>query len=125
MSEWLSPLHDEFMKRGTVRAFRKNTIVVHEGDPADTLYVVVDGELLVYVDDESGRVMELNRLGPGQYFGELILGTTVRTASVRTLTACKLCLVRRADFELIIAEQPAVAFELIQTLIQRVKMLTE
>jgi CRP/FNR family cyclic AMP-dependent transcriptional regulator len=123
--ELLSSLHDEFMKSGVVRYFRKNTIVVQQGDPAEALYLVVEGELLVYVDDESGRVMELNRLGKGQYFGELLLGSAVRTASVRTLTAARLCVVRRADFERIIAEKPAAAFQLIQNLIEKVKTLTD
>jgi CRP/FNR family cyclic AMP-dependent transcriptional regulator len=124
-SALFSALNDEFMRRGHVRSFRKNTIVVQEGDAADTLYLVVEGELLVYVDDESGRVMELRRLGPGECFGELMLGSAVRTASVRALSACKLCLVRRFDFERIIEEQPAVAFQLIQSLIERVKTLTD
>jgi CRP/FNR family cyclic AMP-dependent transcriptional regulator len=121
----LTAMHDDFMKVGVVRSFRKNTIVVQEGDPAEALYLVVDGELLVYLDDESGRVIELNRLGPGHYFGELMLGSSVRTASVRTLTPARLCVVRRPEFERVIAERPAIAFELIQTLIGRVKSLTD
>jgi CRP/FNR family cyclic AMP-dependent transcriptional regulator len=121
----LSPLLDALVARGFMRSFRRNTIVVQEGDAAETLYVIVEGEVLVYVDDESGRMMELNRLGPGQYFGELMLGSAVRTASVRTLTPCRLCLVRRADFERLIAEDPASAFRLIQVLIEKVKTLTD
>jgi CRP/FNR family cyclic AMP-dependent transcriptional regulator len=123
--ELSSALHDEFVRRGVVRSFKKNTIVVQEGDAADVLYLIVEGELLVYVDDESGRLMELNRLGPGQYFGELMLGSAVRTASVKTLTPSKLCLVRRPEFERVIAEQPQLAFELIQRLIARIKTLTD
>jgi CRP/FNR family cyclic AMP-dependent transcriptional regulator len=120
----LSALLDDFIRRGTVRSFKKNTVVVQEGEPAESLYVVIEGELLVYVDDEEGHVMELSRLGPGQYFGELMLASSVRTASVRTLSPAKLCVVRRHDFEQIIAERPAAAFQLIQNLIERVKTLT-
>src|SRR5262245_56070625 len=120
-----SALHDDFVSVGMARSFKRNTIVVQEGDSADTMYLVVEGELLVYVDDETGRMMELSRVGPGEYFGELMLGSPVRTASVRTLTACKLCLIRRMEFERILAERPAVAFQLIQTLIGRVKALTD
>jgi CRP/FNR family cyclic AMP-dependent transcriptional regulator len=118
-------LLEEFTRQGTLKSYRKNTVVVVEGEPAQTLYLVVEGTLLVYVDDESGKVAELNRLGPGEYFGELMLGSAVRTASVRTTSAARLCLVRRADFEDILARRPDLAFHLIQSLIERVKALTE
>jgi CRP/FNR family transcriptional regulator, cyclic AMP receptor protein len=115
----------EFAKIGASRTFPKNTIVVLEGDPAETLYLVLDGELMVYVDDESGKLIELNRLGPGQYFGELMLGSAVRTASVKVTSTAKLCLIRRGEFEAIIATRPELAFHVIQTLIARVRALTE
>ena len=115
----------EFQQHGTTRSFRKNAIVVVECEPAETLYLVLEGRLLVYVDEESGRVAELSRLGPGQYFGELMLGGHVRTASVKALTNVKLCLVRRAEFEAILKRRPDLAFHVIQTLVARVRELTE
>lgn len=114
----------EFRLAGTIRSFRKNSVVIVEGEPAEALYVVVDGEVLVYVDDESGKLIELCRLGAGQYFGELILGSAVRTASIRTLLPTRLCLVSRRDVERVIAARPQYAFLLIQNLIARIKDLT-
>jgi CRP/FNR family transcriptional regulator, cyclic AMP receptor protein len=123
------PLPDEllheFEQHGVTRSFRKNAIVVVEGEPAESLYLVLEGRLLVYVEEESGRVAELSRLGPGQYFGELMLGGHVRSASVMATTNVRLCLVRRAEFESILKRRPDLAFHLIQTLIARVKDLTE
>ena len=111
--------------RGEVRTLRKNTIVVHEGEPADALYLVLDGRLRVYVSDPEGHEVELNQIGPGEHFGELMLGSRVRTASVKAISPVRLCLVRRADFERLLAEQPDLAFHLIQSLIARVVGLTE
>jgi CRP/FNR family cyclic AMP-dependent transcriptional regulator len=118
-------LLEEFARQGTVKVFPKNAIVVVEGEPAESLYLVLDGELMVYVDDESGNVAELARLGPGQYFGELMLASAVRTASVRTLAQARLCMVRRVDFEAILRRRPDLGFHIIQTLIARIKALTE
>lgn len=115
----------ELLEAGQKRLFPKNTIVVHEGEPADTLYLVLEGRLRVYVSGEDGRELELNRLGPGEHFGEMMLGGRVRTASVRTLSPARLCLVSRGEFQRILAEQPALAFHLIQSLIARVTALTE
>jgi CRP/FNR family cyclic AMP-dependent transcriptional regulator len=118
-------LLEEFVRQGVVRSHRKNTMIVVTGEPAEALYLVMEGTLLVYLDDESGRVAELRRLGPGEYFGELMLGGRVRTASVRTLTAAKLCVVRRSDFEAILGRRPDLAFHVIQTLIERFRSLTD
>jgi CRP/FNR family cyclic AMP-dependent transcriptional regulator len=118
-------LLEEFVRQGIPRSFRKNTIVVIAGEPAEALYLVLEGNLLVYLDDESGRVAELRRLGPGEYFGELMLGGHVRTASVKTLTAARLCVVRRVEFERILSNRPDLAFHVIQTLIERVRNLTD
>ena len=118
-------LLEEFARHGTIKTFPKNAIVVVEGEPAESLYLVLDGELLVYVDDEAGNVAELSRLGSGQYFGELMLGSSVRTASVRTLGPARLCIVRRPEFEAILRRRPELSFHVIQTLIARIKALTE
>jgi CRP/FNR family cyclic AMP-dependent transcriptional regulator len=118
-------LLEEFVRHGVSRTFRRNTIVVTAGEPAEALYLALEGHLLVYLDDESGKGVELRRLGPGEYFGELMLGGHVRTASVRTLTAARLCVVGRPQFERILSKRPDLAFHLIQTLIERVRNLTD
>jgi len=118
-------LLEEFVRGGVVRNYPKNSLVVNVGEPAETLFLVLEGRLLVYLDDESGKVAELRRLGAGEYFGELMIGGRVRTASVRTLTPASLCLVGRAHFERVLSERPDLAFHLIQTLIERVRNLTD
>jgi len=117
-------LLEEFVHEGIPRNLSKNTIVVAAGEPAEALYLILEGQLLVYLDDESGKMVELRRLGPGEYFGELLLNSHVRTASVRTLTAAKLCVVRRTQFERILSKRPDLAFHVIQTLIERIRNLT-
>ncbi len=109
---------------GSVRRFPRNTIVVLEGEPAETLYIVMEGQLRVYVSDEDGHEAELSRIGPNEYFGELMLGSRVRTASVRTESPARLCMVQRAEFERLIQTRPDLAFHLIQTLILRIVALT-
>jgi CRP/FNR family transcriptional regulator, cyclic AMP receptor protein len=118
-------LLEELARHGTVKTFPKHAVIVVEGQPAEVLYLVLEGSLSVYVDDPSGKVAELSRLGPGQYFGELMLASKVRTASVRALAPSRLCIVRRNEFENILRRRPDLAFHVIQTLIARVRTLTE
>lgn len=109
---------------GHTRSYTKGTIVVTEGEPALSMYLIHEGALRVFVSDEDGREVELNTMGPGEYFGELMLGSQVRTASVQTLSKAKLTMITRAEFEQALAVQPALAFHVIQHLIDRVRQLS-
>jgi CRP-like cAMP-binding protein len=52
--------------------------LVREGEPGDALFVIIDGTAVVQQGGE-----ELNRVGPGAYFGELaILDGEPRSATV-------------------------------------------
>jgi CRP/FNR family cyclic AMP-dependent transcriptional regulator len=117
-------LLDEFVARSQHRVFPRNTVVVLEGEPAEALYVILEGQVRVFVADEDGREVELNLMGPGEYFGELMLAEQRRTASVRTVTQARLCVVQRGDFEAVLAARPDIAFHVIHTLIHRVRVLT-
>jgi CRP/FNR family cyclic AMP-dependent transcriptional regulator len=109
---------------GQTRSYAKGTIVVTEGEPALSMYLIHEGELRVFVSDEDGKDVELNTMGPGEYFGELMLGSQVRTATVQTTSRARLTMITRAEFEQALAAQPTLAFHVIQHLIDRVRQLS-
>ena len=41
----------------TTRAFPKNTVVIHENDPADSLFVIESGKVKVYCSDKNGNCL--------------------------------------------------------------------
>jgi CRP/FNR family cyclic AMP-dependent transcriptional regulator len=118
------PLLAELAERGASRPYQKGTIVVAEGEPAQSMYLVLEGALRVYVSDDEGREVELNTLGPGEYFGELMLGNHVRSASVQTTARARLAMITRDEFERTLRERPDVAFLVIQHLIEHVRRLS-
>ncbi|MEZ5738386.1 MAG: cyclic nucleotide-binding domain-containing protein [Burkholderiaceae bacterium] len=119
-----APLIEALRAVGRIRVFERNVVVVVQGEPAQTLYLVIEGALRVFVADDEGREAELAQLGPGETFGEMMLASALRTASVRTLGRCRLCMVGRAEFEALLHQRPDLMFHLVQTLIHRVMQLT-
>src|SRR5499425_1031009 len=55
------------------RRFELGASIVAEGEPGRSMYIVHSGELVVSKIGESGRVIRMARLGPGDFFGEMTL----------------------------------------------------
>ena len=111
-------------RRAVTRAFPKNTVVVTEGDRTDTLHIIVSGRVKIYVSDEKGKEIVLNYAGPGEYFGELVLGEGPRVASVMTLEPARFLIVPKEDLKEFVANSPEFSLHLIRKLIRRVRLLT-
>jgi CRP/FNR family cyclic AMP-dependent transcriptional regulator len=98
--------------------------VVTEGDMADCMYIIHEGELRAVVTGDSGRTMELNTLVAGEFFGELMLDGERRVATVEVTVRARLTRVTRAEVERMLSSRPDLAFQMIQRLVQRVRTLT-
>jgi CRP-like cAMP-binding protein len=84
--------------------------VVREGDVGDTFYVILEGQAKVV--SASGRVV--NRLRPGDFFGEIsLLDGGPRTASVVADTELTMLALARKDFLRVIRQDPAVGVKLL------------
>ncbi len=114
----------ELARLGETRTWEAGSTVVTEGDAADCMYLIHEGELRAFVAGDGGRVVELNTLGAGELFGELMLSGEPRAASVQVTTRARLTRVTRAEAERVLAQRPELAFQLIQRLVQRVRTLT-
>lgn len=109
----------------TSRSFPKNTVVIHENDPADSLFVIESGRVKVYCSDKNGKEFIMNTLGQGEYFGELaLLDDATRSASVRTVEKCEFRVVMKDDFNRVLDDHPNIARQLISNLAGRVRKLT-
>ena len=69
----------------------RGSAVVREGEAGDSLFLIVLGTLQVSTRGADGADVELARLGPGDFFGEVALLTRrPRTATVTALTEAEL-----------------------------------
>ena len=110
---------------GVVRTFPKNTVLIHEGDSGDALYIVLSGRVKVYASNAQGREFAIAFHSAGEYVGEMTLDGGVRSASVVTIEPTVCAVVHRAQFREFILKNPDFALHLIEKLILRVRATTE
>lgn len=110
--------------RGDVRRYRKGTILIHEGDVGDTLFVVLQGRVKVYCVDTNDREITFGVFGAAEFFGEMALDGGPRSASVITLEPTVCAVVPRAALSAFIGERPEFSYELLSKVIQRLRMAT-
>jgi len=116
---------DALVASSTSRSFPKNTVVIHENDPADSLFVIETGKVKVYCSDKNGKEFIMNTQGAGDYFGELaLLDDSTRSASVRTVEKSTFCIIYKEDFNRVLDEHPNIGRQLVRNLAQRVRKLT-
>jgi hypothetical protein len=67
----------------TASRFEPGAILVREGEPGESLFLIVSGTVVVKTKAPEGDFVELSRLSAGEFFGEVSLLTSrPRTASV-------------------------------------------
>jgi hypothetical protein len=70
---------------------RAGQVIVEEGQPADAFYVIADGTFGVRGRGEGSEELQLDELGPGDYFGEIgLIEQIPRTATITAQTAGRL-----------------------------------
>src|SRR3954462_9299356 len=121
----LEPSIGRLATRGILRNYRKNTIVLNEGEPGDSLFVLLQGQVKVYATDENGREITYGTIEAGDYFGEMSLDGGLRSASVMTLEPSLCALVARAAVQQPRADEPAFALALVGKVIRRARAATE
>jgi len=113
----------ELRRKAQVRNLPRQALVVSEGDRTDSLYIILSGKVKVFLS-EDGRQVTLRQLGPGDYFGEMVLDEGPRSASVMTVEPCSLAVVSREAFWAFIAAHPDFTLRLIKKLIHFTRGLT-
>jgi CRP/FNR family transcriptional regulator, cyclic AMP receptor protein len=121
---------DELQQMLTIarrRPFDRGEVVFHEGDPADSLHLIVSGRFAVRIRTPLGDTTLLAIYGPGDAFGELALVAppSHRSATVVALEAAETRSVFREDFETLRKRHPGVDRILVSVLADRIREMNE
>jgi CRP-like cAMP-binding protein len=132
--EWplLQPLGEEeraaVLRATRRRSFDRGDVVFHEGDPGDSVHLVIRGHLAVRVSTPDGERATLNVLGPGSHVGELALakrtGPHIRSATVVALEPSETRSLSASAFYTLVDRHPRVLGLLVDLLAERVRELS-
>ncbi len=105
--------------------FKKNTVIMPEGEPGECLYIIESGSVKVFVGDEDGRELVLYQEGPGTCIGDIsLLDDAPRSASVITLEKTVAWSLSKQDFLACIEQNPQMSLKIIRTLTRRLRDAT-
>lgn len=121
----LSPSLRALALRGVVRNYRKNSVIINEGEGGDSLFILLAGQVKVFATDEHGREITYAVIGAGDYFGEMSLDGGPRSASVQTTEACTCSVVSRSAVREHLTHEPEFALDLVAQVIRRARAATE
>jgi len=89
--------------------FAPGDIIVTEGEPGQSLFILTTGAVKVFVRDPAGRSVPLSTLGEGSFFGEIsTLSGRPRSATVTAAAHCELLEMDRPTLDDIARRHPRV-----------------
>ena len=108
------------------RSFRRDQFLCYQGDPGDSLFVLVDGLVKITVASERGDEMVLATLGAGDVLGELsVIDPGPRSASAVAVQPTSALVINRSALLTAMQQSPALLDALLHTLGAMVRRLTE
>ncbi|MFH1177450.1 MAG: cyclic nucleotide-binding domain-containing protein [Acidobacteriota bacterium] len=101
---------EQLLASTSVRSFSPGEVIVREGEPGDSLYLIAHGTVEVHTNDSAGRDVVLAALGPGDFFGEVaVLTGRPRTATIVAQEPVTVIEIERENLREIAAAHPDVS----------------
>ncbi len=108
--------------RGSVKSFKPGTAIILQGDPGDTLWIMLKGLARVSMVAANGREIVLDYAEPGSVLGEIaFLDGGERTASVEAIEPVEALGLTRAAFAEIVGKHQGLAMRLLQAMARRLR----
>jgi CRP-like cAMP-binding protein len=109
-----------------LRRFARDEVLFHEGDPANSLHLLVKGRVAVQVTTSSGDVATLDVIGAGEVLGELAVlpGSHQRSATARALEPTETLVISDETFRELRLEHEPVTEALLGALAEQIRRLS-
>ncbi|MFA8343150.1 MAG: Crp/Fnr family transcriptional regulator [Rhodothermaceae bacterium] len=119
-------LSEETIKKivaaGTIKNFKKDSIILMEEDDGSAMFVIVSGQVKIARISSDGKEVILCILGESDFFGEMaILDGMTRSATVIATEDTEVFLIERNQFLDLLKTYPEVSISLIKELTKRLR----
>jgi len=109
-----------------VRQYKRNQFIFQQGEPGDTMFVMLSGTVKVLVNSAEGQQVLFCTLGPEDCFGELsFLDGRARSAAVETAEAVQVIALTRTALDSALDANPAIGRAMLVYLCDMVRRLSE
>jgi tetratricopeptide (TPR) repeat protein len=99
---------DALIKEMEVESHDEGSVILTEGDPGTSMYLIVSGEVKVYTRGTGGTIY-LARLGEGDFFGEVsVLTGKPRTATITASQRTELLRLDKEKLDNALAKYPGI-----------------
>lgn len=109
------------------KSYSRKSIIFHEGDYGDTLYIIKMGRVKIAKVAIDGREKTLTILQPGDFFGEMaIFDNLPRSATAEAIDQeVRLFGINKKDFERLIHENPSISLRIMKDLTRRIRQINQ
>jgi CRP/FNR family transcriptional regulator, cyclic AMP receptor protein len=117
---------EELTHHAIVHHYNAGSIIFHQGDPGTTLYMIISGQVEIYLLDPMMQPIVLRQMQHGDYFGELALfDDKPRSAYARALKDVELLEITQTQIADTISNYPRTALTLLHTMADRLRATDE
>jgi CRP/FNR family cyclic AMP-dependent transcriptional regulator len=110
----------------TISKYRKEQIVFSQGEVADAVFYIQEGQVKLTVVSEQGKEAVVAILGPDQFFGEGCLnGHPLRIATTRAIDECLITRLEKAAMVAALHDEPDFAELFMSYLLSRNSRIEE
>ncbi len=109
-------------KRVQRRQYGRGDIIFVKDDPGESMFIVEDGAVRIYVPGTQGADLTLAMMQPGEFFGDLsLLDGRPRSASAEAARKTVLLTLEREDLTELVLSRPRAALAILRVIAERLR----
>jgi CRP/FNR family cyclic AMP-dependent transcriptional regulator len=119
----LNEMQLDQLAAGSVRKnYPRGRTIVAEGEPSQSLYILLSGRAKVQRSDSEGKEVILAVIGPREFFGEMsLIDDAPRSASVITIESSDFMAINKDSFKAVLVQSPDISMQIMRGLVRRLR----
>ena len=98
-----------------IKLATRGSFLFFRGDPADAVFMIMEGAVVIHIDNLDGRELVINEVGSGECFGELgILTGQPHSANAEAMVDSKVLVIPGTLFKVMLENEPSLVLRLLE-----------